>query len=420
MTPIAQKPRTRPVERKTTALSRAEFKARLKAHLAKGEGPDETLDPDIFDDWEDAADLLKHFKTAPAQNVTRTHLAGTRRRAKPRARTTVKTSGKTRAHAKARKVPAKKKATRTAPSKATPKRAAATMSQLVRPGVSLGPPRRIIGARFITPEVDVTEAKFRRQRVGIGKCTGSKLKDVRRAFAFSYMMLECAKEEVRAIKRSPTDARILWHASQEFEEASLGYWFGENYNQRDTMTMLHKIDDMLSEWSMAYCGGFRDILPVFIRCKSKNGVGGGPARHIVKNTIELFPRYFGMEKAKQSVTMLHEMGHRCKSLLKPRDERHDLCTGGWNKKKNMCYRDTGDVEHWEDIFRGGNPRILAEAATDGRGSAKKALLNNIDNYVCYMWNRYVDHGERTMFVLSEGAKQAKPKPSGKPKSKPAN
>jgi hypothetical protein len=37
-----------------------------------------------------------------------------------------------------------------------------------------------------------------------------------------------------------------------------------------------------------------------------------------------------------------------------------------------------------------------------------------------MWNCYVDHGERTMFVLSEGAKQAKPKPSGKPKSKPAN
>ena len=72
--------------------------------------------------------------------------------------------------------------------------------------------------------------------------------------------------------------------------------------------MLHKIDDMLTEWSMAFSGGFRDILPVFIRCKSKNGVGGGPARHIVKNTIELFPRYFDMPPAKQSITMLHEMG----------------------------------------------------------------------------------------------------------------
>jgi len=421
MTTTAERPRTRVRHRKTSAVTRTEFKARLKARRARGDGPDEALDPEVFDDWEDAADLLKHYRSAEIQTLSRASLAGTRARARPRPRTTVKTSGKTSAFAKARKVPARKKATRTAPRKKTPTRAALTLSQSVRPGVSLGPPRRFIGYRFITPEVDVRQAKFRRQRVGIGKCTGDKLKDVKRAFANSYMMLECAKIEVRKIRQNPTDARILWHASKEFEEASLSYWFGENYSQRETMTMLHKIDDILTEWSMAYCGGFRDILPVFIRCKSKNGVGGGPARHLVKNTIELFPRYFNMTRQRQTVTMLHEMGHRCKSLLKPRDERHDLCSGGWNSKENMCYRTVSEIQDdWNDIFTSGNPRILARAATDGNGSAKKTLLNNIDNYVCFMWNRCVDHGEQTLRLLSEGAKQARPKSSGKPKSKPVS
>lgn len=291
------------------------------------------------------------------------------------------------------------------------------MSQLVQPGVSLGPPKRFIVTRHITPEIDKSEAKFRRQRVGSGKCTGGKLTDVRRAFGSAYYLLEAAKEEVRAIKRNPTDARVLWHASMENEKSALSYWFGEDYSQQETMRLLQKIDEILSAWSLAFCAGFRDLLPVFIRCKSKNGVGDGPARHLVKNTIELFPRYFDMPRAKQTITMLHEMGHRCKSLLTPRDERHDLCSGGWNGEKNMCYRDHRDVSDNKDLFKGGsNPRILAEAATSGNGSAKKTLINNIDNYVCYIWNRYAEHQDRTMYLLPEGsAKPRKLKPSGKSK-----
>lgn len=393
MSQISRKVRIRPAERKTAALARTEFKARLKARMIKGEGPDEVLDPEIFEDWDDAADLLKHFKTAPVHNVKRSDLAGTRKRAKPRARTTVRARGQTRAREKARR-----KTRKTTKGAVMLPHNTGLLPPIVRP--INPPPKRYIGVRFIQPEVDTTKAKFRRQRIGIGKCTGGKLKDVTRAFSFAYEMLECAKYEIRAMKRNPVDARTLWHASREFKEASLAYWFGRDYS----LTMLRKIDDMLTEWSRAFRGGFRNRLPVFIRCKSKNGVGGGPARHIVKNTIELFPRYFDMPRARQSVTMLHEMGHRCESLLKPRDERHDLCSGGWNNAKNMCYRDSGDVDDWDDIFQGGNPRILAEAATGGRGSAKKALLNNIDNYVCYMWNRYVDHGEQHMYLLPEGAK----------------
>jgi hypothetical protein len=76
------------------------------------------------------------------------------------------------------------------------------------------------------------------------------------------------------------------------------------------------------------------------------------------------------------------------------------------------------VNGWDDLFSGGNPRILAEAATRGNGSARTTLINNIDNYLCYMWNRYADRGERTMYLLTEGAKQAKPASSGH--SKPVN
>jgi hypothetical protein len=415
----------RTTARIATPVPRAEFEARLRAGRIEGRLPDDALDPGIYDDWDDAEDLMRHYVSAAVEPLGHRDIAGERRRAKARKKTTVRTNSAA-AHDAARQ-PRTRKAESNIPvvrrvpttrAAGTPTRAAPTFAQLFRPGISLGPPLRYIGVRFITPEIDISEARFRRQRAGIGKCTGGKLTAVRRAYAFAYVMLESAKEEVRAIKRSGTDARVLWHAYMEADEARLSHWFGENYSQQEVMTLLHKIDDMLSEWSMAFCGGFRDILPVFIRCKSKNGVGDGPARHIVKNTIELFPRYFDMPPARQAITMLHEMGHRCKSLLKPRDESHDLCSGGWKRSGDMCYRDTSEVNGWDDLFSGGNPRILAEAATRGNGSARTTLLNNIDNYLCYMWNRYADHGERTMYLLTEGAKQAKPASSGH--SKPVN
>lgn len=68
---------------KTKTISRMEFKIRLEARRSKGEGPEEALDPEIFEDWADAADFLKYFTTAHVDNVKTTHLAGTRKRAKP-------------------------------------------------------------------------------------------------------------------------------------------------------------------------------------------------------------------------------------------------------------------------------------------------------------------------------------------------
>lgn len=341
-----------------------------------------------------------------------------------RARTARTARSKARAHKKARRKP-----TRTRPGPAPtargPKRtkpgtraAGPKLSSLVKPGRYSGGSGRVITWQHMPRQVNPAHAKFRRQRVGVGKCTGDKLKAVKRAFSNAYFLVETARMEVAEVRRSP-DMMILWHASLKHRESSLSYWFGADYDPQQTRRMLTKIEDILSEWSKAFRSGFRGMLPVWIRCKSKNGVGGGPARHLVANTIELFPRYFNMTRSKRCVTMLHEMGHRSTALLTPRDERHDLCSGGWNKKENMCYRDPDEPDRGIGLFKGDNPRTLAIAAQGGSLSARNTALNNIDNFVCYMWNREIDRGGAMMRVLSAGAKPAG-RPSGGQTSKPVN
>lgn len=284
------------------------------------------------------------------------------------------------------------------------------ISSLMEPGIYNSTPWRHVGRKDLPREIDPSTAKFRRQTRGVGKCTGTRLKQVTSAFTDSYYYVESARQEVSAIRRS-TDAMLLWHASHKYEQASLAYWFGADYAPAQINRMLAKIESILTEWSLAHCAGFRGLLPVWIRCKSKNGVGDGPARHLVANMIELFPRYFDMSQNRRSVTMLHEMGHRSTRITTPRDERHDLCEGGWNRANNMCYRDHSDVDNNSDeTFIGGNPRELAIAATNGNVSARKTALNNIDNYVCYMWNRHKDHKSEILYMLDPGAKEPRRAP----------
>lgn len=300
-------------------------------------------------------------------------------------------------------VPESKPARRGRGATAAPSR---PVSTLMEPGRYLGDPWRMVGLKDAPREVDPSAAKFRATKRGAGKCTGNKLRDVTSAFTSSYYFAESARQEVAAIRRS-NDAVLLWHASLEYEEASLAYWFGADYRPQQINKMLAKIERTLTEWTLAHCAGFRGLLPVWIRCKSRNGVGDGvPARHIAANTIALFPRYFNMSQNRRLVTMLHEMGHRSVGVLKPRDERHGLCDGGWNRKENMCYRDHGDVDNADRDFRfiGGNPRELAIAATNGDVGARKTALNNIDNYVAYMWNRHRDHQHNTLYMLPPGTK----------------
>lgn len=285
------------------------------------------------------------------------------------------------------------------------------ISSLMSPGIYRSDPWRRVGLKDLPREIEASTAKFRRQKRGVGKCTGSKLKHVMSAFSNAYYFAESARQEVTAMRQNP-DAALLWHASYKHEQASLAYWFGADYSPNRINNMLTKIETTLTEWSLAHCAGFRGLLPVWIRCKSRNGAGDGPARHLVANTIELFPRYFDMTDNLRTVTMLHEMGHRSGGLLTPRDERHDLCEGGWNRKDNMCYRDHNDVndKNADNLFISGNPRELATAATTGNKDARKTALNNIDNYVCYMWNRHRDHQSQMMYLLSPGAKEPRRTP----------
>lgn len=374
--------------------------------------------------FESESDLTEFM----AQQATADEVSGDAASVRPLART----STKTRASAASREAIARalerKAAARDAARKVTPARTGTArrtggagakparqgtrskppsvrLSDLVEPGLYHGPPWRAIVYKPTPREVDVSRAVFRRQRHGVGKCTGNKLKAASAAFANAYFLVESARQEVSDLRRNP-DARILWHASLTYPEASLAHWFGADYDGRQMGRMLVKIERILHEWALAFCSGFRDLAPVWIRCKSKNGVGGGPARHISANMIELFPRYFEMSREKRIVTMLHEMGHRSTSLTKPRDERHDLCNRGWNRKQNMCYREPDQPEDRsrDRLFHSGNPRTLAEAAEGGNVSARKAALNNIDNYVSYMWNRDIDRHGHMMQLLEPGAK----------------
>lgn len=69
------------------------------------------------------------------------------------------------------------------------------MSQLVSPGWYAGKPVRAILARKLFREIDLNAPKFRRQRVGVGKCTGSKLDMTNRAFLNSYYLAEGARRD---------------------------------------------------------------------------------------------------------------------------------------------------------------------------------------------------------------------------------
>ena len=405
-----------PTEQSISELSPAAFKSLVMELRTKYGGPSEKISREDFESLDDLRDFFKHHDNAEEVQITATDMSTqiatiSRNQAKTKHLTNAMAAKLVRQKAKEREQARKRTLARgrTSPKPKTRQSrrtsSALQFSELVSPGLYTGTdPFQIIDSHPFGPEIDPNAPKFRRQRVAVGKCTGNKLKAVKRAYLAAYCLVEGARREINAILRN-SDARILWHGSVKYEEASLAYWFGANYSPAQMNRMLTKIEGILTEWSLAFCAGFRGLLPVFIRCKSVGAVGDGTlGRHWVKNTIELTPAYFNLSRNQQTITLLHEMGHRSTALLKPRDERHDLCSGGWNRKENMCYRDRGDVDEDRKLFKGGNPRRLAEAAENGNTDARRTALNNIDNYVCYMWNRQRDHGLNLMYLLSPGAK----------------
>jgi hypothetical protein len=412
-------------------ISTAAFDSLVMKLRTEYDVPSEKISRDDFDRLDDLRDFFKHYHDVEDVHITAEDMSVqmafvSRTQAKTKSMTNamvaklVKQKANEREEAKKRSLTRGRTSPKPEPKSGQVRRTspASIFSDLVSPGLYTGAdPFQIIDSRPVGPEIDPGTPKFRRQRTAVGKCTGNKLKAVKRAYLAAYCLVEGARREINTISRN-SDAGILWHGSVEYVEASLAYWFGADYSPAQMSRMLTRIEGILTEWSLSFCAGFRGLLPVFIRCKSVNAVGDGTlGRHLVKNTIELTPAYFNLSRNQQTITLLHEMGHRSTAMLKPRDERHDLCSGGWNRKENMCYREHDEIDQGRKIFIAGSPRLLAEAAENGNTSARQTALNNIDNYVCYMWNRQRDHGLNHMYLLTPGTKPSRrPAGSSKPSS----
>ncbi len=272
-------------------------------------------------------------------------------------------------------------------------------------------------------EVDPSAARFRTQRRAAGSCTGRNFERARDAFFHAFELCSTARHELRWLEARRDRQAGLWNAFHGRREASLGFWFGETVPTRGNLSYtIRRISTVLAAWNRAFEVGFRGNRPVFLRCKVAEPLAGNPAaRHVARNTIELMPRFFRQAIGeRRSITMLHEMGHWCIGATKPRDERNSLCSGGWNRNENMCYRQGGAIDGPDDVFTGGNPRALALAYDGGNAKAKTVALNNIDNYVSYMWNRFVDRGHSVLDIMESASppKPAKPASTTGPRSKP--
>ncbi|WP_109471948.1 hypothetical protein [Ornithinimicrobium cavernae] len=272
--------------------------------------------------------------------------------------------------------------------------------------------------RSYHPALDGRDAQFRRQRVGAGKLTGTELSVVTDAYVWAYFMAGSARNELRSWGETPQDIPALWNGSIGHPAASLGHWFGERVSDRSDMRrIMDRIQDVLEAWTSAFSSGFRTGFPVFIRRKERDPVfGSPPARHVARNTVELTPDYFELGPAAQAAVLLHEMGHWAIGMTNPRDERSDLCEGGWNRPENMCYHTGKNTLRSEDeMLRESNPRVLAEAFDAGSESAGKTARNNIDNYVAFMWNRFIDRTDSVLYVPTAGSVRPDPSPVGKGK-----
>jgi hypothetical protein len=198
---------------------------------------------------------------------------------------------------------------------------------------------------------------------------------------------------------------------------------------------------ILSWWSFAFRNGFYGFtLPVYFRCfpdKPNN------ANHNELNVIELRRGFWDTAAydASQAMTILHEMGHWSQnkflwtwpagtagsiwggafthSFPNFLDDKKNSnnCSGGVGDN-NKCYRDVKwlGIWQWENVYQrlggppfigdnfnfgipdgfgfyvGDEPRSLVQSFENGSVAAFNDMLYNIDNYVCYMWHRWLVHG----------------------------
>jgi len=260
-----------------------------------------------------------------------------------------------------------------------------------------------------------------------GSCNQTRRFQVRQAYNLAYRVIRAAEAEIDhlAAQVLPLNRRLLWEASEVindnapavFQKAySLGFWFGQA-SAPDFSYRVHKVQTRIRAWSRCFREGFSASGPVLILCKKKGEScpKSIAARHIFKDTISLCPRWWTYSAEERALTLLHEMGHYSGGdIYHPRDERSsDYCSGGWNLAKNMCYRTSrvygkGTCTQTDDscpngVYTFGNPRELAKAFQKGSKVAMAILLNNVDNYICWMWNRWIARGT-CIQTVSPGSK----------------
>jgi hypothetical protein len=275
----------------------------------------------------------------------------------------------------------------------------------------LGPPIGVIqfGLSCAPDFSKYTDWQYRRVSIGRNKCKGNnKVALIREAYAEAYLRVRAAELEFnRWAEYAESQAHLAeplrnalksscWKAdSQGFSTSfqTLAYWFGlpESPYLNLRFETLHQ---SLKLWSYRFRNGFRkNGKPVRINC-GPWGYQDRPAWHISKNTIKLFPIWFGLSKGKRIATMIHEMCHHAfGSVVHPRDEHDSVCTGGadiFGNEIDTCYRGSLFNDEW---YIGGNPRSLAEKFdSNGTTDTRTKMMNNIDNFVCYVVNRWHNRG----------------------------
>ena len=268
-----------------------------------------------------------------------------------------------------------------------------------------------------------TGYNYRRSKIASGHCRAGSADTLWRAFRIAYQLIRTADVELRywfeEHKAGVTlrGAKEFWRYSASGQpECTLEYWFGDADGERFG-ERFGTVYNTIKSWSRCFRRGFYYPIyrPVYIRCRADKELGSTIAVHASLNVITLYPSWFtdGTDWWK-ALMLLHEMGHLSGSSLffmfpgffglgvgqgvmltrGPRDRRNSRCNG-WSE--NKCYavsssaNDTIDENTLISTHQvPPNPRRLVEEFEAGSSEGRRDMLGNIDNYVCYMHNRWVD------------------------------
>lgn len=270
------------------------------------------------------------------------------------------------------------------------------------------------------PDFEYNAEDMRRCKVGLCRCSGKELEGVKVPFHLAYQVIRSAEVEMKfwydRLDSHPASVRLFWRARKKplVAMGTLEHWFGTADAGDDFEERFRAVFETIRAWSYRFRHGFYGVhLPVYIKCRGDKHTNW-PARHLNLNVITLAAGYFEKNPTSRAITLLHEMGHLSRSglfpwlfplpvgfslglgtalRLGPRDRRNDVCHSvSIVEDSRKCYRTSQDEMEPDEWLFGPNPEALVELFQAGDDEGRRDMLDNIDNYVCYMWNRWVDRG----------------------------